>query len=494
MNKSFYQKVFWSLAACFVIIVLALSLLYHPSDKTVLNESKKLKSQELLKIKTNEVESQTSEKEIQKNSLISINIVSIRQHDKTSHTMINTASPLISSDPIFDDQVTQINEEIIKDYEQQSAKTESKLGKTEIAFNEIFNAPVTSSSTKIHDIISKADEEGKAWICEQIVERFHTDPSRKVRQVCLLSITPFPQACRKLVTQALSDENMNVRRTAAMVASWPFFTEKELDALYQAAKEGEHGYGTGTITRNAISAMGLIGGEKASKLLRELLEDDNCPYKGNILVYLGFMNDLESFKVLESVVSGDRDIGYRGCALHGLMNMAVFQAPHLPIRGDGRSFRNPEIYSKTKSILVNQINSDDSNVRLSMAYAFGKFGEMEDISLLEPLLSDDYSKVVSYTEGGEVKEKVVYPIREKAREAIEKINKRFPPEKRAAIADQNSYSENPVIVDANETLEPNMPSGSVTPFRTYTLVAIGVVIAVAGAAIFLKKKAADRRK
>jgi hypothetical protein len=402
----------------------------------------------------------------------------------------------ISSDQMFAALIEQTTEDIIKDYEQQPAMTESKLGKTEIAFNEIFKAPVISS-TKIHDIIRKADEEGKAWICEQIVERFHTDPSRKVRQACLRSITPFPQACRKLVTQALSDENRNIRRTAAMIASRPFFTEKELDALYQAAKEGERGYGTGTITMNAISAMGLIGGEKASKLLRELLEDDNFPYKGNILVYLGFMNDLESFKVLESVVSGDRDIGYRGCALHGLINMAVLQAPHLPIRSDGRSFRNPEIYSKTKSILVNQINSDDSNVRLSMAYAFGEFGEMEDISLLEPLLSDDYSKVVSYTEDGEVKEKVVYPIREKAKVAIDKINKRLPPEKRASIADQNSYNEKPVIVDSvdsNETMEPNLPAVSVAPFRTYTLITIGVVITIVGSALLLKKKAAGRRK
>jgi hypothetical protein len=62
-----------------------------------------------------------------------------------------------------------------------------------------------------------------------------------------------------------------------------------------------------------------------------------------------------------------------------------------------------------------------------------------------------------------------------------------------------SYSENQVIVDSNETdvnetMEPNLPMVSVSPFKTYTLVAIGVVIAVAGAAIFLKKKAAGRSK
>ncbi len=399
----------------------------------------------------------------------------------------------ISSDQMFAALIEQTTEDIIKDYEQQSAKTESKLGKTEIAFNEIFKAPVISS-TKIHDIISKADEEGKAWICEQIVERFHTDPSGKVRQACLRSITPFPQACRKLVTQALSDENMNVRRTAAMVASRPFFTEKELDALYQAAKDGEHGSGTGKITGRAIRAMGLIGGEKASKLLRELLEDDNCPYKGNILVYLGFMNDLESFKVLESVVSGERDIGYRGCALYGLMNMAVLQAPHLPIRSYGRSFRNPEIYSKTKSILVNQINSDDSNVRLSMAYAFGEFGEMEDISLLEPLLSDDYSKVVSYTEDGEVKEKVVYPIREKAKEAIDKIHTRLPSQKVDSTSGSSLKKQTAQVIDTNESAEPSLPTAIGVPIVAYPLIAVAVGIVIAGLILLLRKKASSRSK
>ena len=429
MNKLSYHSILWVLAGCMIVAVSIGFLFFHHSYKTSSNEVKEqiptIQLQGQLQVQTSQGDNQAKNKEIQKSDTKSLKQMSDRQSISVTVQPESGSANSISSDPMLKALVDQTTEDIIKDYELQFAKTESKLGKTEIAFSEIFKAPVISS-TKIHDIISKADEEGKAWICEQIVERFHTDPSRKVRQACLRSITPFSQACRKLVTQALSDENMNVRRTAAMVASRPFFTEKELDALCQAAKEGEHGYGTGKITRKAIRAMGLIGGEKASKLLRELLEDDNFPYgpKGNILVYLGFMNDLESFKVLESVVSRERDIGDWGCALYGLMNMAVLQAPHLPIRGDGRSFRNPEIYSKTKSILVNQINSDDSNVRLSMAYAFGEFGEMEDISLLEPLLSDDYSQVVSYTEDGEVKEKVVYPIREKAKEAIDKIHAR----------------------------------------------------------------------
>ena len=121
------------------------------------------------------------------------------------------------------------------------------------------------------------------------------------------------------------------------------------------------------------------------------------------------------------------------------------------------------------------------------------------LSLIEELLEDSHRSIVGYTEDGQEKTKYVYRVREKAREAIEKINKRFPPGKRVSTESHNSFSEKPVIVDSNETdtnetLEPNMPSGSVTSFRTYTLVAICVVIAVAGFALFLKKKVPRRSK
>jgi hypothetical protein len=75
----------------------------------------------------------------------------------------------------------------------------------------------------------------------------------------------------------------------------------------------------------------------------------------------------------------------------------------------------------------------------------------------------------------------------------------YPPEKRISTESNTSYSENQVIVDTNETntneiVEPNLPVVSVMPFRTYTLITFGVVIAVAGAAIFLKKKTSTRSK
>ena len=329
-------------------------------------------------------------------------------------------SPKTSPLAAFVDQST---ESLITGSEVQEGNSEEKSEPTKMTFSEVFNAPVISS-TKIHEIIRKADEMEKGRICDQIVERFHTDPDQKVRQACLLSLTPFPQACRKLAKEALSDENRDVRNAAAIVASWRFFTENELDALYQAVKEDTRG--SRKIAQNAIRAMGLIGGEKASKLLRELWEDDNISYlcKGSVLVYLGFMNDLESFKILESVAGGEKS-RYQDSALYGLRSMAILHASHLPIRSDGRNVRDPEIYSKAKSFFVNQINSDDDNIRWFTASVFGDCGEMEDVGLLTPLLSDDYSQVVSYTEDEEVKEKLVYPIRKEARESIAKINARL---------------------------------------------------------------------
>jgi hypothetical protein len=158
-----------------------------------------------------------------------------------------------------------------------------------------------------------------------------------------------------------------------------------------------------------------------------------------------------------------------------------------------------EIVQKVRAHLLNSLRDKNPKVRRNAAYSFSLVGEPSDIPLLEELLEDSYRVIANYTEDGQEKTKHVYPVREKAREAIEKINKRFPPEKRASIADQTSYTEKPVIVDANErdaneTMEPNLPAVSVAPLGTYTLITIGVLIAIVGFVLLLKKKAAVHSK
>ena len=403
----------------------------------------------------------------------------------------------ISSDPIFDDQGTQINEEIIKDYKQQFVKAKSKLEKTKVAFNEAFNNQNADADTvKVHGLIREADEEGKAWIREALIKRFNLDPDPRVRRACLLCITAFPEAAaREMVAKALSDNDRQVRITAAIVSE-SYLTENELGALCQAVKEDKaEAHYPRTTAKMAIMAIGLIGGERASTFLKEVWYNEELSryIRVETLFALGCSSDPCNFYILESVLNGE-DESIRGNAAFGLNNIALLNAPQIQIRSNINVTKNPQMFNKAINLLRSKINDDNTSVRCVVTDCLGVLGNSKDIDLLAPLLDDKHSEVIKFTENGEIKEKVVYPIREKAREAIEKINNRFPPEKRVSTESNTSYSENPFIVDSNEILEPNLPAVRVAPFRTYTLITVGVVIAVAGAAIFLKKKAAGRSK
>jgi HEAT repeat protein len=343
---------------------------------------------------------------------------------------------------------------------------------------------------KILTVIDRAkstgDESDKNLVFNMLLEHVkkHEDPN--VRRGCVYCLMAFGKDAAEVIKFVLhSDENRRVRVTAARILG-RVGGEEALDSLYSAIVKDKGVFMQGrNIASAAVFAIGEIGGERASEILAKVWQEKL--YRGeDTLNAIGTAGHVSALPFIEKMLKGKQEI-YRDNAVYALGQIA------------SRNRDDLEIVQKVRAHLINSLRDKNPRVRRNAAYSLSLVGEPSDIPLLEELLEDSYRTIVGYTEDGQEKTKYVYRVREKAREAIEKINKRFPPEKRVMTESNTSFSEKPVIVDTNETdvnetMEPNLPVVSVMPFRTYTLITFGVVIAVAGAIIFLKKKAASRSK
>ncbi len=403
--------------------------------------------------------------------------------DSSNNNLTFSASPYY----MFAILLLQIAGERMEESQQQFNKSQDKIEMTKLAFN---NALTNRNNNELRALIHKADKEQKKWIQQALIDHLYSDSDPKVRSLCLTHIVKFRDIAPEVIERIMiSDPDRSVRCLAAF-ALGRCGTEAQVDALFQAIQKdkgvpNEH---FKNIAEAAIHSLGEIGGQKATKVLLDVWnsEQQSHRYREQTLIALGMAGDPNAFEVLETVLKSDNE-QLRDNAAFGLGRLAK------------RNQDNRQLLNRTQELMRQYITDTNPGVRSNVADALGYIGGLEDVQLLQSLLQDEYSVIVSYTENGVVKEKTVYPVRERAREAIEKINKRFPSEKRVSTESNTSYSENPVIVDANETetneiVEPNLPVVSVTPFRTYTLITIGVVIAIAGAAIFLKKKTSTRTK
>jgi len=338
---------------------------------------------------------------------------------------------------------------------------------------------------KIQAVIDRAkstgDESEKNLVFNKLVEHVSKHKNPNVRRGCVCCLGFFGKDAAQVVKSVLhSDENRGVRAVAARVLA-RVGGEQALGSLYSAIVKDKGVFLQGrNVASAAVTAIGEIGGERASEILAKVWQENL--YRGEeTLNAIGTAGHVSALPLIEKMLKGKQEI-YRDNAVYALGQIA------------SRSRDDLEIVQKVRAYLLNSLRDKNPKVRTNAASSLSLVGEPKDIPLLEELLEDSYRIIVNYTEDDQEKTKHVYPVRRAAKRAIDRINNRFPPEERASIAGQASYREKPVVVDVNETVEPNLPAGRVMPFRTYTLVAIGVVIAIAGFALFVRKNASSRGK
>jgi HEAT repeat protein len=423
MISIFSRKIFWVLVFCLTIAMLGGSLFFYYLDKAIPNKGKEqspsVKLQESLQVQTSRSNTEAENDEIQEKSTKSFKGVLGKQSGPTTKqpqedSLDDITLPLESSDPMFAALIEQAIEDIMKDYEQQFAKTESNSEKTRAVFNEAFAHP-GDETHKLMTLIRKVDEEEKAWIREELVKRFNSDPDPRIRGACLVCITMFRDVAREVLARALtSDSDRGVRRVAAY-ALGQTGSEQEIDALSQAVKEDKGVFGRGRdIAEVAITSLGEIGGEQAVLVLTKIWnnEDLSRGCREETLIALGMAGNPGSLEVFEDVLQGKEDL-IRDNAAWGLGRLAR------------KNQENPQVASKAIELLRNYVNDENPKVRRNVVDAIGWTGVSDDIDLLKPLLDDPYSITINYTEDGAVKVKTVYPVREEARRGIKRIQARL---------------------------------------------------------------------
>lgn len=264
-------------------------------------------------------------------------------------------------------------------------------------------------------IIEEANDIEKEWIYNELTKRFNSEQHPEKRGELLTVLSISKDRARKICVQSIkNDPDRNVRRLSAYILEQSG-TEEEVDALFQAVKDdkGEFGHGR-TIAMTAIGSLCGIGGEKAIKALKEIWNSKELSYgfREQIISSLGRAGDISSYQLFESILkSKEEDI--RDNAIYALGELAR------------QNQDNPEVKGKIIKLLKSYIDDDNKRVRANIVYSLGFAGGKEDIEFLKQLLNDNTTITLSYSENGVVKQKVVYDIREKAKEAIDRINTRF---------------------------------------------------------------------
>ena len=412
MISLFSRKIFWVLACGLVLAILGSALFFYYSDKVISSKEKEKslsdKLEEQHQSQANWSSTKLKNEEIQEKQS---GAATIRpKADSLDHIML----PSESSEPEPATIIEQTTPDITKDNVLRHHNTKNDLEQIKVAFTEILNSQ-NIEPMKIIKLVRKSDKKGKDWIRDEIIKRINSDPNPETRRACLVCIVIYRDVAREVLAQALtSDSNRGVQQLAAYGLG-QLGTEQEVDVLLQAIKEDKGVFGRGRdIAIAAVSSLGGIGGEKASLALNKIWNDSELSKgcKEVTISALGMSGDTSNFKLLESVLKGE-DESIRDNAAFGLGRLAR------------KNQENPQIAGKTIKLLRNYVNDKNPRVRRNVVDAIGWLGGSDDIYLIQPLLSDNYSTIVSYTEDEERKEKIVYPIREEAKEAIEKIKARL---------------------------------------------------------------------
>ncbi len=267
---------------------------------------------------------------------------------------------------------------------------------------------------KLHDRIRKADSREKQLLLKAMVIQLQSEQDPKKKHKIMISLVIFGR--NRVVAGTLkgmlrSERDRGVRKFAAHILG-RVGSEEDIDDLLDAIKKDKGAFPHGRdLANTAYFSIAEIGGDKAAIILLKLWDDKELVPDFS-LFSMGFTGSPLVLDLLQEVLERKED-RFRPNAAGGLSALAI------------RNKDNKEMAEQILKLLRKYVMDDDPKVRENTLDGFYSMGQAEDLSLINSLLDDPYSNVVNFTENGEVKEKTVYPIREKAQRAITKINGRI---------------------------------------------------------------------
>jgi len=371
--------------------------------------------------------------------------------------------------------VQAVDQEIVNGQQARPVISERKRAKAEEALDEALEG---GRPTAVLHLVRRSDKEEKRAIFESLARRIESDPDPGIRVSCVNGMRAFDKAGAEIVARALaSDPELRVRRIAVDVLQ-SVGTEEQVEVLVEAIRTNRnvrHGW---EITEQAVAALGSIGGQRAIRELRQLWKNEDIPFADRraALVALAHAEDLSSLETMKEVVRDTEHQAYKQAAISALTVMA------------GRFSDDPELVDSVRSLVWEQLSSSDPGVRKTAARSVGYIGRREDIPLLEQLLEDPHTTEGVYTENGEMKTKILYPVRKAAAEAIARINKRYPPQEKSSASTDEQQGGTTPPAEPNESAGQRLPATIGGQVARYVLGAIGIGIAIVVGIALMKKK------
>ncbi|MCK4790001.1 MAG: hypothetical protein KAV87_40050, partial [Desulfobacteraceae bacterium] len=268
--------------------------------------------------------------------------------------------------------------------------------------------------SKFRNRVLKADKVQKDVICEEVIEQLSNEHNSKEKRRLMVRLAMFERnkrAAEVLVRIVRNDKNRSDRKLAAHFLG-KVGSEEDIDDLFEVIKGDKGAIPHGRdLANTAYFSIGEIGGDKAAIILLKLWDDKELVSDFS-LFNMGFTGSPLVLDLLQEVLERKED-RFRLSAAGGLSALA------------SRNKDNKEMAERVRELLRVYVEDHNPKVRGASVDGFYFIGQSEDLTLMNSLINDPYSEVVSYTENGEVKEKTVYPIREKAQLAIAEINRRI---------------------------------------------------------------------
>lgn len=324
---------------------------------------------------------------------------------------------LAPADPKPDEHIEELRDDLIKEFDRLLAgEAAPQPPSTREAVEAAVTAHLADSgpTRAMRQWLRKANDEELALAVDLLTARLRSEADPSIRRRCLLFLGAVPDVARQVLRESvLYDVDRGVRQLAAYMLG-DCGTESELDVLRIAVErdEGVPGHGR-AIASAAITSIGSIGGGRAAEILTEIWASPrlSSACREQVISAIGSARDPGTLDLILSVLeSGDEYI--RDNAAYALGRLAKGNAA------------NRDLIATSLSALRLCLTDANANVRANAASALGEVGTREDIARLEALLTDPHSGTRSFTEQGQEKTVQVFPVREEAQQAIDRITAR----------------------------------------------------------------------
>jgi len=236
--------------------------------------------------------------------------------------------------------------------------------------------PHRVGASKLVSAVNRSTEEDKPWIAEKLANTLDSHEDPKVRAACAVALASVGDAAVPPLIRALHFDTSDDVRAWAACALGVVGREGELDDLYRAVGESKDAFGHASdVACRAISAIGKIGGARATELLIEVWREAQGSQilRETTLGSIGRSGHAKGLDLIEEVLRAE-DESMRAAAAYALAAIGSCNRDH------------PHIALRVRKLLRIHLADSNPRVRERAADGLAWVGEAEDIPVLKAIV------------------------------------------------------------------------------------------------------------